>query len=173
MGVSTGGPQALADLLPVFAKNCTVPIVIVQHMPPLFTKYLVERLRDGSKLVIEEAMEGQIIEPGNIYLAPGGYHLYLKSAVGRIRVGLNQDPPENSCRPSVDVLFRSVAKLYGASSLGVVLTGMGDDGTRGQGRSFMPGGRSLCKTKRAVWSGVCRETWCARALQTRLYRCLH
>lgn len=132
IGVSTGGPNALADLLPRLPKTFPVPIVIVQHMPPIFTKLLAERLAKGTALQVAEATDGETLLPGQIRIAPGGSHLVLeRQSPQLVRLQLNQDPPENSCRPAVDVLFRSAVTTYKGNVLAVVLTGMGSDGLRG------------------------------------------
>jgi two-component system chemotaxis response regulator CheB len=131
IGTSTGGPNALAELVPQFPADFPVPIVIVQHMPPLFTRLLAERLNNRARLTVQEGQEGKKLESGQIWIAPGDRHMTVERKGGDVVLALKQDPPENSCRPAVDVLFRSVAQAYGASALGVVLTGMGSDGTRG------------------------------------------
>jgi two-component system chemotaxis response regulator CheB len=131
IGSSTGGPNALGEVLPRIARNFPVPIMIVQHMPPLFTRLLAERLASRSQISIMEGVAGTILVAGNSWIAPGNFHMTVKKAGVEVRVDLNQEAPENSCRPAVDVLFRSVANLYGASALGVVMTGMGADGVRG------------------------------------------
>lgn len=131
IGVSTGGPNALADLIEALPTNLPVPIVIVQHMPPIFTKCLADRLTARGKTPVEEGAAGMVLKPGTAYLAPGGYHMVLTRRGTQVELQLNQDPPENSCRPAVDVLFRSVADLFGGRTLAVILTGMGNDGLRG------------------------------------------
>ncbi|MEM7204120.1 MAG: chemotaxis response regulator protein-glutamate methylesterase [Planctomycetota bacterium] len=131
VGVSTGGPNALAEFLPQFPADFPVPIVIVQHMPPMFTRLLAERLDRDCKLSVREGEAGQKIGPGEIWLAPGDKHMVIDKRLDGARIDLNLDPPECSCRPAADVLFRSVAQAYGGASLGVVLTGMGQDGLRG------------------------------------------
>ncbi len=131
IGVSTGGPNALAALLPTLPADFPVPIVIVQHMPPIFTKLLAERLENTSSIGVSEGESGQDLRPGHAWVARGDYHMVLERNHHAVRVQLQQEPPENSCRPAVDVLFRSVAKIYGANVLAVVLTGMGQDGLRG------------------------------------------
>lgn len=131
IGVSTGGPTALAEVFPGFPQNLDVPIVIVQHMPPMFTRLLAERLQQISRLKVREAEPGMPLEPGVAVIAPGDYHLTLRRDGTQVLCALNQGPPENSCRPAVDVLFRSVADLYGGSVVAVILTGMGQDGLRG------------------------------------------
>lgn len=131
IGISTGGPEALAKLLPKLPKSFPLPILIVQHMPPFFTKLLAERLNSDAHIDVKEGEEGMPIRPGVAYIAPGGSHLYVHQQAGKISLALNQDPPENSCRPSADVLFRSVAELYGNRALGIIMTGMGRDGLKG------------------------------------------
>ncbi|MFQ5542923.1 MAG: chemotaxis response regulator protein-glutamate methylesterase [Nitrospiria bacterium] len=131
IGISTGGPDALAKLMPTFSKDFPLPIVIVQHMPPLFTKLLAERLDGMSKIKIVEAVEGMLLESGVAYIAPGDNHLVVKNRLGRVVLALNRNAAENSCRPSADVLFRSVAEVYGNRALGVIMTGMGQDGFKG------------------------------------------
>ncbi|WP_226586290.1 chemotaxis-specific protein-glutamate methyltransferase CheB [Microseira wollei] len=131
IGVSTGGPNALETILRELPANFPVPLVIVQHMPPVFTKRLAERLAQKSKIRVSEGVQGGILEAGHAWIAPGDYHMVVEKYGERIQIYINQDPPENSCRPAVDVLFRSVAKTYGANTLAVVLTGMGQDGLIG------------------------------------------
>jgi two-component system chemotaxis response regulator CheB len=131
IGASTGGPNALAEMLPAFPKNFPVPIVIVQHMPPLFTPLLSERLNRKSKITVREGEPGHLLEPGEAWIAPGAFHMAVERFGASVRLVMNQEPPENYCRPAVDVLFRSVARVYGGNVLAVVLTGMGSDGVRG------------------------------------------
>ncbi|HEV2688211.1 MAG TPA: chemotaxis response regulator protein-glutamate methylesterase [Bryobacteraceae bacterium] len=131
IGASTGGPNALAEVVPQFPADFPVPIVIVQHMPPLFTRLLADRLNRGARLTVQEGQEGGKVESGQVWIAPGDQHMTVTRKGTDIVLALKQDPPENSCRPAVDVLFRSVAETYGANALAVVLTGMGSDGTRG------------------------------------------
>lgn len=131
IGVSTGGPNALAELLPALPASFPVPIVIVQHMPPMFTRLLAERLNAQSALTVVEGQAGMKLQPGWAYIAPGDFHMVVeRKAMGAV-LALNQAPPENSCRPAVDVLFRSVVEQYHGHTLGVILTGMGQDGLRG------------------------------------------
>jgi len=131
IGVSTGGPNALAFLIPKLPEDLGIPVVIVQHMPPMFTRLLAERLNTQSKLKVVEASDGMIVTPGTVYIAPGDFHLEIIKSSKGVHTKLQKGPPENSCRPAVDVLFRSVAAIYGANILGVILTGMGQDGLRG------------------------------------------
>ncbi len=153
IGSSTGGPDALQKLLEPFPKNLSVPVLIVQHMPASFTKRLADRLDSISDIRIIEAKEGDILENGVAYLAPGNYHMFLKGSYLEPVLGLNQDPPENSCRPAVDVLFRSVADFYGANTLAIVLTGMGKDGLKGCAEIRKAGGQIMVQDKETsvVW----------------------
>jgi two-component system, chemotaxis family, protein-glutamate methylesterase/glutaminase len=131
IGVSTGGPDALAKLLPSLQPSPSVPIVIAQHMPAVFTTMLAARLSAKSPIPVSECKLGEPLRPGRIFLAPGDYHMVVNEEDGVIRLRTNQGPKENFCRPSVDVLFRSVAQVFGARALAVVLTGMGQDGLKG------------------------------------------
>jgi two-component system chemotaxis response regulator CheB len=131
IGTSTGGPNALAEVFKVFPGDFPVPIVIVQHMPPMFTALLAERLTSNSAIKFAEGKEGGKLQPGHGYIAPGGKHMEVRRQGLGVFVRLHEEPPENSCRPAVDVLFRSVVATYGSAVLGVILTGMGQDGLRG------------------------------------------
>ncbi len=131
IGVSTGGPNALAEILPKIPANFPAAILIVQHMPPMFTKLMAERLASKCQIPVAEAISGTTVKPGHIWIAPGDFHLEVLRLEDTVKLITNQAPPENSCRPAVDVLFRSVAKIYGNKSLAVVLTGMGKDGLQG------------------------------------------
>jgi two-component system, chemotaxis family, protein-glutamate methylesterase/glutaminase len=131
IGVSTGGPNALAEIIPKFPANIGVPIFIVQHMPPIFTKQLADRLNSKSQLTVVEARDNEIVKPNVVYIAPGNYHMEVKVRNDEKIISLNQGPLENSCRPAVDVLFRSVARIYSRNCVGVILTGMGKDGFLG------------------------------------------
>jgi len=131
IGTSTGGPNALAELIPQFPATFPVPIVIVQHMPPMFTRQLAERLNALTPLLVQEAREGKNLAAGQVWLAPGDYHMTVARRASDVVLAMNQRSPEQACRPSVDVLFRSVAETFGAHALAVVLTGMGADGTKG------------------------------------------
>jgi len=134
IGVSTGGPAALDVLLPALPANFPLPVLIVQHMPELFTRLFAQRLDSRCKLRVREAAEGDAVRPGAISIARGNWHMEVLAAArpGAPRtLHLNQGPLENHCRPAVDVLFRSVASVYGPGTLAVVLTGMGSDGMIG------------------------------------------
>ena len=131
IGCSTGGPDALAKVIEALPASLPVPVVVVQHMPPVFTKMFAERLDRVSALAVTEAVDGAPLQPGTVYIAPGDFHLELVRTAGAVLTRLRTTPPENFCRPAVDVLFRSVAEVFGARVLAVVLTGMGSDGKRG------------------------------------------
>ena len=131
IGVSTGGPAALGTILPKLPAGFPLPVMVVQHMPPLFTQLLAERLHATCQLPTEEAQPGKAVEAGKILIAPGDFHLKVASVGGVPRVSLDQSPPLNSCRPAVDALFSSIAEVYGGAVIAVVLTGMGQDGLRG------------------------------------------
>ncbi len=153
IGASTGGPNALSTVLPAIPANFPVPILVVQHMPPVFTKHLADRLHQQSSLHVHEGAEGDLLEPGGAWIAPGNFHMTLRRYGTQLKVVLNQQPPENSCRPAVDVLFRSASEIFGANVLSVVLTGMGQDGMRGCGIVRDAGGRVLVQDEATsvVW----------------------
>lgn len=131
LGISTGGPKALTEMLPQLPANLPVPLLIVQHMPPVFTKSLADDLNTRCKLAVAEASDGQVVRPGQIWIAPGGRQMKVQRENGDIVLRITDDPPENSCRPAVDYLFRSVAEVYGGRSVAVIMTGMGSDGSVG------------------------------------------
>jgi len=153
IGCSTGGPNALADVFGAITAPLAVPTVIVQHMPPLFTKMLAERLGKNSPNRFFEGEEGQLVEAGSVYIAPGGRHMEIVREGTRVRIHLQDNPPENSCRPAVDVLFRSVAAVYGSTTLALIMTGMGQDGLRGCELVRERGGRILTQDEATsvVW----------------------
>jgi two-component system, chemotaxis family, protein-glutamate methylesterase/glutaminase len=131
VGASTGGPNALAEVFTGLPPNLPVPLLIVQHMPPLFTTMLAARLTANSRTPCHEGEDGQPVQAGHAYLAPGGRHMEVERTGRGAILRLHDGPPENSCRPAVDVLFRNVAAAYDGAVLGVVMTGMGHDGLRG------------------------------------------
>lgn len=131
IGVSTGGPNALSEVLAALPATFPLPVLIVQHMPPVFTGLLAARLDQVCPLTVREAVEGDAILPGQVLLAPGNKHLRLKMQEGELRCALDEGPLVNSCRPAVDVLFQSVAEHYGSRVFATVLTGMGKDGKDG------------------------------------------
>jgi two-component system, chemotaxis family, protein-glutamate methylesterase/glutaminase len=131
IGSSTGGPDALTKLLQGMPADVPVPIVITQHMPPVFTRMFAERLDRSTPLRVVEADDGMEVTAGTVYIAPGDKHLVLHRRGTATVTQLSGAPPENSCRPAVDVMFRSVAAMYGPSAYAAVLTGMGQDGRGG------------------------------------------
>jgi two-component system chemotaxis response regulator CheB len=133
VGSSTGGPDALTTVLQGLPTELPVPVVVTQHMPPVFTRLFAERLNRNTPLTVVEATDGLELAPGMVYIAPGDRHLVLARRGTGTVTQLSTAPPENSCRPAVDVMFRSVSALYGAASYAVVLTGMGQDGRNGAG----------------------------------------
>jgi two-component system chemotaxis response regulator CheB len=156
IGVSTGGPAALDILLPAIPASFALPILIVQHMPELFTKLFAERLNGRCPLRVHEAMEGEQVRPGTIYIAKGNWHMEVVApshGSAPPTLHLTQGPLENHCRPAVDVLFRSVAAAYGSNVLAVVLTGMGSDGMLGSRVIREHGGSVLAQDQAssAVW----------------------
>jgi len=153
IGVSTGGPNALQHIIPLIEADLKVPILAVQHMPPTFTASLAERLDKDSKISVVEGREGDVVRKGTMYIAPGGYHMVVRKRGERFVLGVTSSPPVNSCRPSIDVLFRSMAMAYGGNILTVVLTGMGNDGAAGVGAIRRKGGYSIVQDEETcvVW----------------------
>jgi two-component system chemotaxis response regulator CheB len=131
VATSTGGPVALREFLPGLPADLPVPVFIVQHMPAQYTRPLAERLNQACPLEVLEAVDGMAAEPGSAYIAPGGKHLRLERRMGKVRLKLTEDPPENGCRPAADYLFRSAAETWAGRVMAVVLTGMGRDGMLG------------------------------------------
>jgi two-component system, chemotaxis family, protein-glutamate methylesterase/glutaminase len=165
IGSSTGGPQALFAVLGALPAAMKLPIVITQHMPATFTTILAEHIQRTAKRPCAEGVDGQALEAGRIYLAPGDNHMKIESQGAQKIVRITKEPPENFCRPAVDPMFRSVAAVYGAAVLGVVLTGMGSDGAKG-GKVVVDAGGTVIAQDEAtsvVWgmpgaaamSGVC------------------
>lgn len=140
IGVSTGGPVALVTLIESWKQALPVPVFVVQHMPPRFTQLLADRLSGLGCMPVQEPYDGQLAQPGQIYLAPGGWHLMLERDTDGVRMRVVDLPPENSCKPAVDLLFRSAAQVYGPQLLAVVMTGMGTDGLQGSRRIVEAGG---------------------------------
>ena len=153
IGTSTGGPNALAQVLPMFPKDFPIPIVVVQHMPPVFTRLLAERLAGRSAITVQEGTVGAVLRSGQAWIAPGNFHMTVNRAGMDWCLDLNQDPAENSCRPAVDVLFRSVAAACRGNVLAVVMTGMGSDGVRGAGIIRAAGGEVIVQDEASsvVW----------------------
>jgi two-component system chemotaxis response regulator CheB len=153
IGVSTGGPNALAQIFPTFPADFPCPILVVQHMPPLFTRMLAERLNSQCPLRVEEAANNSPVEKGCVLIAPGDYHMQVARRDKSLIVRLDQGPPQNSCRPAVDALFSALAKVCGGRVLSVVLTGMGQDGLRGSQELKSQGAMVLAQDKATsvVW----------------------
>jgi two-component system chemotaxis response regulator CheB len=151
IGVSTGGPNALKSVIPRLPRGLGVPILLVQHMPATFTKALAEALDRYSELDVREAQAGEPVLADTVYLAPGGVHMVVRSERGamgpRLVIDLDDSPPVNSCKPSVDVLMLSLAKVYGAKVLTVIMTGMGNDGQAGVAALKKNGGYCLSQTE--------------------------
>jgi two-component system chemotaxis response regulator CheB len=189
IGVSTGGPSALETMLPRLAEDFAVPVMIVQHMPKLFTGELAERLDRHCALRVREARDGAGVRPGTIWLAPGDAHMEVAQGaegsatgggVSRTVVQLHQQRTLNHCKPSVDYLFSSAARLYGAGTLALVMTGMGSDGLTGARRVHEAGGVVLTQDEAtsAVWgmpgrvfqAGLSREPLPLASLASELTR---
>ncbi len=153
IGASTGGPDALATVIGALPASLPVPVVVVQHMPPVFTKQFADRLDARCAVRVSEAVPGAPLVRGEVLVAPGDFHLRLRRVAGRVQANLDQGTPENYCRPAVDVLFRSAVEAYGGHVLGVVLTGMGADGARGSAEIVAAGGSVLVQDEATsvVW----------------------
>jgi two-component system chemotaxis response regulator CheB len=148
LGISTGGPQALRQLIPQLAADFPVPIAMVLHMPVGYTEMYAKRLDDISALEVVEAKEGDVVRPGLVLLAPAGMHLtFVRGADGVVRTHLDLNPSNVQHRPAVDVLFRSAADVFGARVLGVVMTGMGNDGLLGAAHIKAQGGRIVTEAE--------------------------
>lgn len=153
IGASTGGPRALATVLPDLCARVAVPILVVQHMPRDFTRSLAESLARRTGRSVIEAADGLPLTSAPVFIAPGGKHLVLRGPAHAPVLGLSDAPPENGCRPSADVLFRSAAAVFGRETLAVILTGMGRDGTAGLGAIGRAGGYIIAQdeTSSVVW----------------------
>ncbi len=153
IGASTGGPNALATVIPALGRELSVPVFIVQHMPALFTANLARSLDAQSRIHVQEGAEGRKARPGEVWIAPGNYHMEIEGRSAPWTLKLNQGPEENFCRPAVDVLFRSAARQFGKHVLAVVLTGMGQDGLLGCHKIHQAGGQILIQDEETsvVW----------------------
>jgi two-component system chemotaxis response regulator CheB len=182
IGSSTGGPMALAAVLGALPAEFPVGIVVVQHMPPVFTRHLATRLNQECALNVSEAAGGEQVQPGQVLIAPGDFHLELQRHGLAVKTVLGQGPPENSCRPAVDVLFRTAAEAYGAGCLAVVLTGMGQDGLRGAHHIAAAGGTVMAQDQASsvVWgmpravteAGLAQRTLPLSSIAVELMRCV-
>jgi len=153
IGSSTGGPVALTNLIPALPASLPVPVLIVQHMPTVFTRMLAERLDERSPLTVVEAVDGTALHPGTVYVAPGGIHMTVARRGTDVVVALDDSAPENSCKPAVDVLFRSTVPVWGPGTLAAVLTGMGQDGMLGAEQIVEAGGTVVAQDESSsvVW----------------------
>lgn len=153
ISMSTGGPAAAGEILSQLSADFPAPIVLVPHMPQVFTRFFAERLNTQTPLEVIEAVDGGLLKPGVVHVAPGDFHLTVKKLNGAVVTALDQQPLENSHRPAADVLFRSVADTFGARALALVLTGMGQDGLRGTEAITRAGGRVLVQDEATsvVW----------------------
>ena len=165
MGSSTGGPETLGRLLEALTPSLSrVPVFIAQHMPPMFTTVLAERLARAAGREVKEGSDGEAVKPGIVYVAPGDWHMTVVGSEAPV-IRLGSEPPVNFCRPAVDPLFRSVATSYGPAGLGIVLTGMGNDGAEGACAIADAGGSVIAQDEEssvvwgmpgaAVYSGAC------------------
>jgi two-component system chemotaxis response regulator CheB len=154
IGISTGGPEALAKLLSDLPADLPVPVVVVQHMSATFTQALADRLSERTRLDVRHGNSDARLAPGQVWIAPGDFHVTVERGADGLVLRLNQLPAENSCRPSVDVLFRSLASTCGSRALGVVMTGMGQDGLLGSGTMRKAGGQIVVQDQASsvVWS---------------------
>lgn len=168
IGSSTGGPQALLSFFTSLAGKISTPVVITQHMPPTFTGILAEQLSKVSGAPAKEGAEGELLKPGHIYVAPGGYHMLLKRSGTNVGISLDDGPSENFCRPAVDPMFRSLSVSYGPSTLAIVLTGMGHDGRGGAQEIVRSGGSVIAQDQASsvVWGmpGAVAEAGLAAAV---------
>lgn len=168
IGASTGGPPALLRLFEALRGADRIPILLTQHMPATFTALLAEQLSRAGGRRCEEGREGEPVEPGRCYVAPGGWHMTVGRSGATPVIRLNQEPPENFCRPAVDPMLRGAAGVYGAGVLGVILTGMGADGARGCEAVSAAGGRFIVQDEASsvVWGmpGAAAATGLAEAV---------
>jgi two-component system, chemotaxis family, protein-glutamate methylesterase/glutaminase len=154
IGSSTGGPAALSTILCALPSDFSLPILIAQHMPETFTRLLAERLSEVSRFNVREAVAGEQLRPGEAWIAPGNHHVTVARTAGdKLILSLNSDPPVNCCRPSIDVLFQSLAESAGRHTLAVILTGMGHDGRDGASAIRTAGGLVLAQDEASsvVW----------------------
>ncbi len=169
IGASTGGPNALLELTAALPKPVNIPILITQHMPPMFTAILAEHIGRRSGLPTFEAVDHIIVEPGHIYVAPGGLHMEALRVGNQVRLRVSGAPPENFCRPSVNPMLRSAAEVWGKGTLGVMLSGMGTDGLAGAREVVAVGGTMLAQDQESsvVWGmpgAIVREGLAAEIL---------
>lgn len=169
IGSSTGGPQALLSVLKGIGPNPRIPIFITQHMPATFTAVLADHISRSTGLTCAEAKDGETVVPGRIFLAPGNFHMVIERKGTQVVVRLNDGPPENYCRPAVDPMLRSIAKVYGSRTLVAILTGMGADGLKGGKEVTAAGGAVIAQDEATsvVWGmpgAVATEGLCSAVL---------
>ncbi len=147
IGISTGGPKALLDVVPLLPGNFPRPVLIVQHMPPQFTKSLADRLDKMSEVNVKEAESGDVLQQGMVYIAPGGQHMTLKQNAANIQIVISDLPSDTLYKPSVDVMLNSVVAIYGSQILSVIMTGMGKDGLEGSKKIHENYGKILSESE--------------------------
>ena len=152
IGASTGGPDALVAVLRALPADFPLPVLVVQHMPALFTRLFAQRLDQACSVTVTEGRDGVPLEPGVVHLAPGDFHLGVRRDGATVRLVTHQEGPENWVRPAVDVLFRSVAEVFTDRALAVVLTGMGQDGIRGAERLRLAGAQIVVQDAETSFS---------------------
>lgn len=150
IGTSTGGPAALQALIPALPADLPAAVLVVQHIPRGFSRSLADRLAAKSALPVREAQDGELVQPGTVLLAPAGLHMKLRRRGAAVRIALDEEPRAALHRPSVDVLMSAVARVYGPRGLGVILTGMGSDGTHGLRAIHEAGGRTLAESEESA-----------------------
>jgi two-component system chemotaxis response regulator CheB len=153
IGSSTGGPVALSSVLAALPADLAVPVVITQHMPPVFTRLLAQRIDSSAGIHVREAVDGDVLEPGVVHIAPGDHHMVFERMAASVKVRLHQGDPVNFCRPAVDVMFASAVDVFGGDVLAVILTGMGHDGRDGSAMLKERGARVLAQDEQTsvVW----------------------
>ncbi|MCB1563552.1 MAG: chemotaxis response regulator protein-glutamate methylesterase [Alphaproteobacteria bacterium] len=168
IGSSTGGPQALLTVLKE-CKGFDIPIVLTQHMPSTFTKILAEHITQHTGVPAAEGVEGEVLQPGRLYVAPGGRHMHLSRREGKVEIHLDDGPPENFCKPAVDPMLRTAIDIYGDRILAVILTGMGTDGLKSGKALVDRGGRMIAQDEASsvVWGmpgAVAQAGLCSQVL---------
>ena len=153
IGCSTGGPQVLLSLFETLSPSVRIPILVTQHMPPTFTRILSEHITKGTDWTCAEARDGDMLKPNRAYMAPGDFHMEVVASPTGPCLKMNQNPPENFCRPSVDPMLRSVVKVFGPRVLTAILTGMGNDGLKGGSGVIDAGGTVIAQDEASsvVW----------------------
>jgi two-component system, chemotaxis family, protein-glutamate methylesterase/glutaminase len=148
IGISTGGPNALRQILPKFPADFPMPILIVQHMPPGFTREFAKGLNEVCQMNVKEAEEGDVLSRGTVYIAPGDHHMIVNKSTQPYTISLNVDPPVHGHRPSAEVLFGNIADTFFNKSLCIIMTGMGKDGSRGIKKAWMKGSITMAQDEK-------------------------